>query len=126
MKLFSNVPSKQPKKVVNNIWEIGEYFQKGMNQMVRNHGLDDLIKCIGYPCRSILSFEGKKDFNNLELKTYFIQEFAKHQILWTGFNGLNYSTQGWFAISDNCSLQNILYALNWQKKFIKKKFIKYS
>ena len=37
------------------------------------------------------------------------------------FNGLNYSTQGWFAISDNCSLQNILYALNWQKKFIAKK-----
>ena len=29
--------------------------------------------------------------------------------------------QGWFLISKQCNLQDILYALNWQKKYINKK-----
>lgn len=37
------------------------------------------------------------------------------------FNNLNYSVQGWFAFADNCSLQDILYALNWQKRLISKR-----
>ena len=37
------------------------------------------------------------------------------------FNLKNYSLQGWFLISKQCNLQDILYALNWQKKYINKK-----
>ena len=37
------------------------------------------------------------------------------------FDLKNFSLQGWFLISKQCSLQDILYALNWQKKYIYKK-----
>lgn len=36
-------------------------------------------------------------------------------------NSKNYSFQGWFSISKNCSLKDILFALIWQKKYIKNK-----
>ena len=45
---------------------------------------------------------------------YFYDEIIK-------YNNKNYSKQGWFVNSKECTLRDILFALVWQKKMISKK-----
>ena len=33
---------------------MGNHLKKGINNLSMKHGLQDYIKCVGYPCRSIL------------------------------------------------------------------------
>ena len=49
------------------------------------------MECIGYPCRSIISFNGQGKYNDLEIKSYFQQELIRRGILWAAYHALSWS-----------------------------------
>ena len=81
----------QQHKVVDHLWKVGQHLQESINNLTISLGVDAFIRCIGYPCRSILSLDGQGRFDNLELKSLIQQEMVKRGILTAGFHSLSYS-----------------------------------
>ena len=44
-----------------------------------------------YPCRTIISFNGRGKYNDLEIKSYFQQELFRRGILWAAYHSLSWS-----------------------------------
>ena len=78
----NNVP-----KYLNNI---GKKLQDGVNDIITNHSMNNVLDCIGYPCRSIVAINGG-NYDTLEIKSYIQQELIRRGVLWTGYHALSYS-----------------------------------
>ena len=78
------------KNVIEYIWRQGKRLQAGLNQLSRECGLGDNIRCVGYPVRSVVQFE-IDNINSLLLKTVFQQEVIKRGVLFAGYHNLSFS-----------------------------------
>ena len=67
----------------------GKLLKSGYNEIVQNLKID-YSKCIGYDCRSLITFDPKAG-NPLEMKSLVQQEMIKRGILWGGFHNMSYS-----------------------------------
>ncbi|GMR25229.1 MAG: glutamate-1-semialdehyde 2,1-aminomutase [Ignavibacteria bacterium] len=67
----------------------GKKLKDGYNQTVNDLGMD-FTKCIGYECRSLITFDAKAG-NPLEIKALVQQEMIKRGILWGGFHNMSFS-----------------------------------
>lgn len=77
--------------VIEHLWKVGEQLQNGYNQIARDCGVAEFTECIGYPCRSVLTFNGLGQFDELEIKSLFQQELVKRGVLATGYHAICYS-----------------------------------
>ena len=96
------IPKLNREKVPDHLWKVGSVLKDGFNSLAEKFGLSDFVQCIGYPCRSIISFDGKGIYEPLEMKSYFQQELIRRGILWTAYHALCYSH----------SMEDIEFALN--------------
>jgi len=78
-------------KVVDHLWYVGKKLKDGYNQLSSAKGLSDYTQCIGYPCRSIISFNGQGKYDELEMKSFFQQELIRRGVLWTAYHALSWS-----------------------------------
>jgi len=85
------IPKIKREKVPEHLWKVGTYLKDGFNDLAQNHGISEFIECIGYPCRSVVTFETNGIFDNLEMKSFFQQELIRRGILWTAYHALCYS-----------------------------------
>ena len=70
--------------------EKGQVLKDGYNQLAAELGLADATNCIGYPCRTMVTFSpGAGDA--LELKTLMQQELIRRGILWAGFHTMTFA-----------------------------------
>ena len=67
----------------------GKKLKDGYNQIVNDLGMD-YTKCIGYECRSLITFDANAG-NPLEIKALVQQEMIKRGILWGGFHNMSFS-----------------------------------
>jgi len=70
--------------------EKGALLKEGYNRLAGQYGLADYTRCIGYNCRSMITFTPAAG-NALELKTLMQQELIRRGILWAGFHNMCYS-----------------------------------
>ena len=77
------------KNVPKYLAEKGQILKDGYNEITQNLGID-FSKCIGYNCRSLITFDPKAG-NPLEMKSLIQQEMIKRGILWGGFHNMSYS-----------------------------------
>jgi len=85
------IPKIKREKVPEHLWKVGQQLKDGLNSLARHHNLDEFIQCIGYPCRSIVSFDGNGKYDELELKSYFQQELIRRGVLWASYHALSWS-----------------------------------
>jgi glutamate-1-semialdehyde 2,1-aminomutase/spore coat polysaccharide biosynthesis protein SpsF len=78
-------------KVTDHLWEVGAVLKEGFNELARKHDMEEFVQCVGYPCRSIISFSGNGQFDELEMKSYFQQELIRRGILWAAYHALSWS-----------------------------------
>ncbi len=67
----------------------GKKLKDGYNKIANELGMD-FTKCIGYECRSLITFDAKAG-NPLEIKALMQQEMIKLGILWGGFHNISFS-----------------------------------
>ncbi len=67
----------------------GKKLKDGYNQIANDLGME-FTKCIGYECRSLITFDAKAG-NPLEIKALMQQEMIKRGILWGGFHNMSFS-----------------------------------
>jgi glutamate-1-semialdehyde aminotransferase len=77
------------KNVPSYLAEQGKKLKDGYNLIANDLGMD-YTKCIGYECRSLITFDAKAG-NPLEIKALVQQEMIKRGILWSGFHNMSFS-----------------------------------
>ncbi len=85
------IPKLEREKVPDHLAKVGLLLKEGFNELVLMHGLGDFIECLGYPCRTIVSFNGQGKFDELEMKSIFQQELIRRGILWSAYHALSWS-----------------------------------
>ena len=85
------IPKLKRKKVPRHLDTVGRLLQDGFNELAKNYKLEEYVECIGYPCRTIISFNGRGKYNDLEIKSYFQQELFRRGILWAAYHSLSWS-----------------------------------
>ena len=78
------------KNVPQYLSEKGAILKNGYNDIVEVLDMQHYTKCIGYNCRSMVTFLPEAG-NALELKTLMQQEMIKRGILWAGFHNMCFS-----------------------------------
>lgn len=87
---IATIRELKEKNVPQYLDEQGALLKDGFNALAKAHGLDEYVNCIGYNCRSMVTFSPNAG-NTLELKTWMQQEMIKRGILWAGFHNMCYS-----------------------------------
>ncbi len=68
----------------------GAFMQDSYNQLAKDLGMHHITSCVGYPCRSMLTYQAPGQ-DALILKTFMQQELLQKGILWGGFHNMCYS-----------------------------------
>jgi glutamate-1-semialdehyde 2,1-aminomutase/spore coat polysaccharide biosynthesis protein SpsF len=78
------------KNVPQYLDEKGALLKDGYNQLAIELGMDKYTTCIGFNCRTMVTFTPEAG-NGLEVKTLMQQEMIKRGILWAGFHNMCFS-----------------------------------
>ncbi len=65
----------------------GKLLKDGYNKIAQDLGIDSYTRCVGYNCRSMLTFDASAG-DPLILKSFVQQEMIKRGILWAGFHNM--------------------------------------
>ncbi len=87
---IATIHELRDKKVPQYLDTKGALLKDGYNQIATEFGMDNYTHCIGYNCRSMITFAPAAG-NALELKTLMQQEMIKRGILWAGFHNMCFS-----------------------------------
>jgi glutamate-1-semialdehyde 2,1-aminomutase len=87
---IATIEELRDKKVPKYLDEKGAMLKYGYNALAVELGMDKYTRCVGYNCRSMVTFLPDAG-NALEVKTLMQQEMIKRGILWAGFHNMMYS-----------------------------------
>lgn len=87
---IATIKEIRDKNVPAYLDEKGGIIKDGYNEIAKEFGLENLTKCIGYNCRSMVTFAPEAG-NGLEVKALMQQEMIKRGILWAGFHNMCFS-----------------------------------
>ncbi|MEO6631574.1 MAG: aminotransferase class III-fold pyridoxal phosphate-dependent enzyme [Mucilaginibacter sp.] len=87
---IATINELRDKNVPQYLNEKGALLKDGYNGLAIELGMDIYTRCIGYNCRSLVTFTPEAG-NGLEVKTLMQQEMIKRGVLWAGFHNMCYS-----------------------------------
>jgi glutamate-1-semialdehyde 2,1-aminomutase len=87
---IATIKELQDKNVPQYLDEKGAIMKDGYNQIAIESGMDKYTKCVGYNCRSMVTFTPDAG-NGLEVKALMQQEMIKRGVLWAGFHNMCFS-----------------------------------
>jgi glutamate-1-semialdehyde 2,1-aminomutase len=83
----ATITEMRDKKIHPFVWAQGEKIKEGFNKIAREHGMQEHVECIGYPCWSVLSFKDSPLGTSFEKKSLFQQEGMKRGLLTGCYHG---------------------------------------
>lgn len=87
---MATIQEIRDKNVPQYLDEKGQILKDGYNKIATEFGLENLTKCVGYNCRSMVVFAPEAG-NGLEVKALMQQEMIKRGVLWAGFHNMCFS-----------------------------------
>ncbi|MES2520569.1 MAG: aminotransferase class III-fold pyridoxal phosphate-dependent enzyme [Bacteroidota bacterium] len=87
---IATIKEIRDKNVPAYLDEKGGIIKDGYNQIAQEFGMENLTKCVGYNCRSMVTFAPEAG-NSLEVKALMQQEMIKRGVLWAGFHNMCFS-----------------------------------
>ncbi|MFD1446453.1 aminotransferase class III-fold pyridoxal phosphate-dependent enzyme [Oceanobacillus profundus] len=81
----------QKEPVIKSIKEKGTVVIETVEKLLESHKLTEIISISGHPSWSFLNIRNTKDYSNLEIKTYLMQELFKRGILMYGTHNMSYA-----------------------------------
>lgn len=87
----ATIAELREKNVPSVLEENGNRLKRGILELLTELDIP-YVSCIGFPCRTMLTFMAKDAANDaLSMKSYIHQELLKRGILWNGFHTMSYS-----------------------------------
>ncbi len=87
---IATIKEIRKKNVPKYLDEKGQIIKDGYNQIAQEFGMENLTKCVGYNCRTMVTIAPEAG-NALEVKALMQQEMIKRGILWAGFHNMCFS-----------------------------------
>ncbi|EHQ30552.1 aminotransferase class III-fold pyridoxal phosphate-dependent enzyme [Mucilaginibacter paludis] len=87
---IATINELRDKNVPQYLDEKGAVIKDGYNQVAIETGMDKYTRCVGYNCRSMVTFTPDAG-NGLEVKALMQQEMIKRGVLWAGFHNMCFS-----------------------------------
>ncbi|MDB4918512.1 aminotransferase class III-fold pyridoxal phosphate-dependent enzyme [Mucilaginibacter sp.] len=87
---IATINELRDKNVPQYLDEKGALMKDGYNKIAIETGMDLYTRCIGYNCRSMITFTPEAG-HGLEVKTLMQQEMIKRGVLWAGFHNMCYN-----------------------------------
>jgi glutamate-1-semialdehyde 2,1-aminomutase len=87
---IATIEEMKEKKVQAVLQQKGKILKDGYNKIASELGILNITKCIGYDCRSMVTFDASAG-DPLILKSFVQQEMIKRGILWGGFHNMCYT-----------------------------------
>ncbi len=86
----ATIAELREKNVPQYLDEKGARIKDGFNALAIELGMDKYTRCVGYNCRSMVTFTPEVG-NGLEVKSLMQQEMIKRGVLWAGFHNMMYA-----------------------------------
>ena len=84
------IPKLKRLNVAKHLDNVGKRLKKGYNKLAEEFRVNEFTSCIGYNCRTIVSFNPPNGTDVLIMKSWFQQELLKRGVLWTAYHALSY------------------------------------
>lgn len=79
------------KNVIAYLWKQGNRIMNELNKLIQEDNLANYMRCYGLGPRNVIDFKDKSGKEDLLLKTLFLQEVIKRNILSGGYHNMCYS-----------------------------------
>jgi glutamate-1-semialdehyde 2,1-aminomutase len=86
----ATIHEMKEKNVSKYLADQGLKLKEGYNNLVAEFEMQNITKCVGYPCRTMVTFDSNAG-DPLIMKSYMQQELIRMGILWTGFHNMSFS-----------------------------------
>jgi glutamate-1-semialdehyde 2,1-aminomutase/spore coat polysaccharide biosynthesis protein SpsF len=77
--------------VIARLWEHGSNLMDGTNALAREFALEKIVRCVGLPPRTVVTFTDESSRESLPIKSLFQQECLRRGILFTGAHNMSFS-----------------------------------
>jgi glutamate-1-semialdehyde 2,1-aminomutase len=84
---IATITEMKEKNVSSVLDAKGKLLKDGYNKIAEELGISSYTKCVGYNCRSMVTFDASAG-DPLILKSFVQQEMIKRGILWAGFHNM--------------------------------------
>lgn len=88
---IATIKKLQQKNVPNYLYQLGTKLQRGLNDIIAKHQLEEYFSVAGHPSWSFLNVKDGKNYPSIELKSLLLQELIENSILTLGSHNLSYS-----------------------------------
>jgi glutamate-1-semialdehyde 2,1-aminomutase/spore coat polysaccharide biosynthesis protein SpsF len=79
------------KNVIARLWEHGSNLMDGTNALAREFGLEKVVRCIGLPPRTVVTFTDESNRESSLIKSLFQQECLRRGVFFSGAHNLSFS-----------------------------------
>jgi glutamate-1-semialdehyde aminotransferase len=76
------------KDVIAHNWNVGNLLCEGLTEIVSRNGLNDVVRILGLPARSVMSFPSLDESTMLLRRSFVMQECVKRGLLYFGSNNI--------------------------------------
>lgn len=76
------------KDVIAHNWNIGNALCEGLTEIISRNGLNDVVRILGLPARSVMSFPSPDESTTLLRRSFVMQECVKRGLLYFGSNNI--------------------------------------
>jgi glutamate-1-semialdehyde 2,1-aminomutase/spore coat polysaccharide biosynthesis protein SpsF len=87
----ATIEEMRSKRVIAHLWEQGAKLQNGYNVLAEKFGLENHTRCVGFPPRTVISFNDQDESESLLFKSLFQQECLRRGVLFSGGHNVCYS-----------------------------------
>jgi glutamate-1-semialdehyde 2,1-aminomutase len=87
----TNLQMYKDENVVARLIEIGDKLNNGLSEILKGFGMDSYLKLSGHPTWKFMTWSAVNDYNEMELKTYFLQECFAEGLLVLNSNNVTLS-----------------------------------
>jgi glutamate-1-semialdehyde aminotransferase len=78
----ATIEEMQASDVIAHNWRVGQPLSYGLHELIARHGLDDVVRVVGFPVRSVMSFPGCDEEQVRLRRSFVMQECVKRGLLY--------------------------------------------
>lgn len=88
---ITTIKEIEKKRVIPYLWRLGRILERGVNRLIKAHGLESIMVLSGKPCWQVFIIKNQGTVSELVIKSFIQQELLARGFLWYGQHNLSFS-----------------------------------
>ncbi|MCC6779473.1 MAG: aminotransferase class III-fold pyridoxal phosphate-dependent enzyme [Hyphomicrobiales bacterium] len=82
----ATIDEMQEHDVIGHNWRVGRQLNEKLSELIAQHGLNDVVRIVGFPVRSVMTFPGCDEDEARLRRSFVMQECVKRGLLYFASN----------------------------------------